>query len=154
MNRQTHRPYAHGFTLIEIMAVVVIIGLLSSVVGFAVFQQIDKARVVAVRAQIDRIEASLELYNMDNGRFPTSEQGLEALVEAPTSAPEPIHYQPGGYIKGGRLPVDSWGNEYEYESPGTNNSNSYDIWSYGKDGTPGGEELNADIGNWYEESHR
>lgn len=154
MNRQTHRPDDHGFTLIEIMAVVVIIGLLSSVVGFAVFQQIDKARVVAVRAQIDRIEGSLELYNMDNGRFPTSEQGLEALVEAPTSAPEPIHYQPGGYIKGGQLPVDSWGNEYEYESPGTNNSNSYDIWSYGKDGTPGGEELNADIGNWHEESHR
>jgi len=153
MNRQTHRPYDHGFTLIEIMAVVVIIGLLSSVVGFAVFQQIDKARVVAVRAQIDRIESSLELYNMDNGRFPTSEQGLDALIEAPTSAPEPINYQAGGYIKGGQLPVDSWGNEYEYESPGTNNSNSYDIWSYGKDGTPGGEELNADIGNWHEESH-
>ena len=154
MHRQTRRLNNHGFTLIEIMAVVVIIGLLSGVVGFAVFQQIDKARVVAVRAQIDRIEGSLELYNMDNGRFPTTEQGLEALVEEPTSAPEPINYQGGGYIKGGQLPVDSWGNEYEYESPGTNNSDSYDIWSYGKDGTPGGEDLNADIGNWREDSRQ
>jgi general secretion pathway protein G len=154
MHRETRKTKAQGFTLIEIMAVVVIIGLLSGVVGFAVFQQIDKARVVAVRAQIGRLEGSLELYNMDNGRFPTTEQGLHALIEAPTSAPEPISYQAGGYLKGGQLPVDAWGNEYEYESPGANNSNSYDIWSYGKDGTPGGEELNADIGNWSEESTR
>jgi general secretion pathway protein G len=138
----------HGFTLIEIMAVVLIIGMLSSIVGFAVFQQVDKARVVTARAQIDRLESALELYNMDNGRFPTSEQGLLALIENPSSAPEPINYQPGGYLKGGKLPSDPWGYEFQYENPGAINTRSFDLWSYGKDGTAGGEALNSDIGNW------
>jgi general secretion pathway protein G len=140
-----------GFTLIEIMAVVLIIGMLSGIVGFAVFQQVEKARVVTTRAQIDRLESSLELYNMDNGRFPTTEQGLDSLVSQPTGAPEPLSYQPGGYIKGGQLPFDSWGNEFQYESPGSRNRDSYDLWSFGKDGAPGGEEANADIGNWSDE---
>lgn len=137
-----------GFTLIEIMAVVLIIGMLSGIVGFAVFQQVDKARAVTARAQIDRLESSLELYNMDNGRFPNTDQGLEALISRPTSAPEPLNYQPGGYLKGGELPLDPWGNEFQYESPGVNNTDSFDLWSFGKDGVPGGEDLNADIGNW------
>jgi len=140
-----------GFTLIEIMAVVLIIGMLSGIVGFAVFQQVDKARVVTARAQIDRLESSLELYNMDNGRFPNTDQGLEALVNRPTSAPEPLNYQPGGYLKGGQLPLDPWGNEFQYESPGINNVDSFDLWSFGADGAPGGEENDADIGNWGEE---
>jgi general secretion pathway protein G len=137
-----------GFTLIEIMAVVLIIGMLSGIVGFAVFQQVDKARVVTAKTQIARLESSLELYNMDNGHFPTSEQGLEALISEPTTAPEPMNYQPGGYLKGGQLPLDPWGNEFQYESPGANNENSYDLWSFGRDGVPGGEDLNADLGNW------
>jgi general secretion pathway protein G len=140
-----------GFTLIEIMAVVLIIGMLSGIVGFAVFQQVDKARVVTARAQIDRLESSLELYNMDNGRFPNTDQGLEALVNRPTSAPEPMNYQPGGYLKGGQLPLDPWGNEFQYESPGINNADSFDLWSFGADGAPGGEDNDADIGNWGEE---
>jgi general secretion pathway protein G len=145
------KPRIHGnpgFTLIEIMAVVLIIGMLSGIVGFAVFQQVDKARVVTAKTQILRLESSLELYNMDNGHFPTSEQGLEALVSEPTTAPEPMNYQPGGYIKGGQLPLDPWGNEFQYENPGTNNPDSFDLWSFGRDGSPGGEGLDSDIGNW------
>lgn len=148
MQHQIRDPHIQGFTLIEIMAVVLIIGMLSGIVGFAVFQQVDKARTVTARAQIDRLESSLELYNMDNGRFPNTDQGLDALINKPTSAPEPINYQPGGYLKGGELPLDPWGNEFQYESPGVNNDDSFDLWSYGKDGAPGGEDLNADIGNW------
>jgi len=148
MNLKTHEHGNPGFTLIEIMAVVLIIGMLSGIVGFAVFQQVDKARVVTAKTQINRLESSLELYNMDNGRFPTSEQGLEALISEPSSAPEPVSYQPGGYLKGGELPLDPWGNEFQYESPGSNNENSFDLWSLGKDGTPGGDGLNADLGNW------
>jgi general secretion pathway protein G len=148
MNLKTHKHGNPGFTLIEIMAVVLIIGMLSSIVGFAVFQQVDKARVVTAKTQISRLESSLELYAMDNGHFPTSEQGLEALITEPTSAPEPLSYQPGGYLKGGELPLDPWGYEFQYESPGTNNQDSYDLWSFGRDGIPGGDDLNADLGNW------
>jgi len=147
MNRAPRNTRNPGFTLIEIMAVVLIIGMLSSIVGFAVFRQVDKARVVTAKAQIERLESSLELYAMDNGRFPTTEQGLDALVNEPTSAPEPMNYQPGGYLKGD-LPLDPWGNEFLYESPGSHNPGSFDLWSLGKDGLAGGEELDADIGNW------
>jgi len=150
MNPASRRTRNHGFTLIEIMAVVLIIGMLSSIVGFAVFRQVDKARVVTAKAQIDRLESSLELYAMDNGRFPTTEQGLDALVNEPSSAPEPPNYQPGGYLKGD-LPLDPWGNEFLYESPGSHNPGSFDLWSLGKDGVTGGEELDADIGNWSHE---
>jgi general secretion pathway protein G len=148
MQPTTNRRSAQGFTLIEIMAVVLIIGMLSGIVGFAVFQQVDKARMVTARAQIDRLESTLELYSMDNGRFPSSEQGLDALIEKPSGSPEPVNYQPGGYLKGGVLPVDPWGNDFQYESPGTNNPESFDLWSFGKDGDDGGSELDADIGNW------
>ena len=148
MNLKTRTHGNPGFTLIEIMAVVLIIGMLSGIVGFAVFQQVDKARVVTAKTQISRLESSLELYNMDNARFPTSEQGLEALISEPTTAPEPMNYQPGGYLKGGKLPLDPWGNEFQYESPGTNNQDSYDLWSFGRDGAAGGDGLNTDLGNW------
>jgi general secretion pathway protein G len=153
MQTTTHHNN-QGFTLIEIMAVVLIIGMLSGIVGFAVFQQVDKARVVTARAQIDRLESSLELYSMDNGRFPSSEQGLEALIQKPGGSPEPTNYQPGGYLKGGELPLDPWGYEFEYESPGTNNPSSFDLWSLGKDGESGGAELDADIGNWSNADNR
>jgi general secretion pathway protein G len=152
VQKQVRAYRNQGFTLIEIMAVVLIIGMLSGIVGFAVLQQVDKARAVTARAQIDRLESSLELYNMDNGRFPNTDQGLDALINKPTSAPEPLNYQPGGYLKGGQLPLDPWGNEFQYESPGVNNTDSFDIWSLGKDGAPGGDDLNADIGNWGDES--
>ena len=140
----------HGFTLIEIMAVVLIIGLLSTIVGAAIFQQVDKARVAAARAQLSSLEGVLELYRMDNAKFPSTEQGLVALVEAPTVDPLPRNYPEGGYLKDGRIPVDPWGEPFHYEMPGTNNPHAYDIWSFGADGAPGGEGVDADVGNWDE----
>ncbi|MDJ0850241.1 MAG: type II secretion system major pseudopilin GspG [Myxococcota bacterium] len=144
-------PREAGFTLIEIMAVVIIIGLLTTIVGTAIFQQVDKGRVTTARAQINSLEGVLELYRMDNGRFPTTEQGLEALVRAPTSEPAPRNYPPGGYLKGGKVPLDPWQNPYNYEAPGQHNSYGFDLWSLGADGSPGGEEVDADIGNWDDE---
>ena len=145
-----HQHTRQGFTLIEIMAVVLIIGLLTGVVGFQIFAQVDKGRVVAARSQLTMLEGGLESYRMDNGRFPNTEQGLDALFNAPTSEPAPRNYQPGGYLKGGREPLDPWGNPYLYESPGEHNEYSIDIWSYGADGQTGGEGVDSDIGNWYE----
>ena len=93
------------------------------------------------------LDAALESYRLDNARFPTSEQGLDALVTAPAEA---RNYQSGGYLRERRIPADPWGNVYLYEAPGQHNSHSYDLWSYGADGTPGGEGVDADIGNWTE----
>jgi general secretion pathway protein G len=152
MESQIDRHHRGGFTLIEIMAVVLIIGLLSTIVGVAIFQQVDKGRATAARVQISSLESVLELYRMDNARFPTTEQGLDALINRPSAAPEPRDYPEGGYLKGGRLPRDPWGEPYLYESPGSHNRHAYDIWSYGADGAPGGEGPDADIGNWAEES--
>jgi general secretion pathway protein G len=148
---QERRPRRkRGFTLIEIMAVVVIMGLLMGIVGTAVFSQIDKARVNTTRAQIDQLEAALTFYQMDNGRFPTTDQGLQALVEQPTSAPEPRNYNPAGYLRKKQVPRDGWGNPYQYAMPGGNNPEGFDIWSLGADGQPGGTGTDADLGNWLE----
>ena len=148
----TRDRLSSGFTLIEIMAVVLIIGLLSSLVGFAVFQQVDKGRATAAKAQISSLESVLELYRMDNARFPTSEQGLQALVERSTVSPEPREFPAGGYLKGGRVPDDPWGEPYQYESPGQNNPHAFDLWSYGADTAPGGDDVNADITNWFDDT--
>ncbi|MBW2715026.1 MAG: type II secretion system major pseudopilin GspG [Deltaproteobacteria bacterium] len=134
-----------GFTLIEIMAVVLIIGLLSTIVGVSIFAQVDKGRITATSVQISNLESVLELYRMDSARYPTTEQGLDALVNEPDDA---RNYPPGGYLQKRRVPEDPWGNPYEYEQPGQNNPDSYDLWSYGGDGNPGGDGANADIGNW------
>ncbi len=141
-----------GFTLIEIMAVVLIIGLLSTIVGVAIFNQVDKARVTATSTQIRQLEAALETYRMDNARYPTTEQGLEALVREPTGEPAPRNYPTGGYLRGGALPLDSWGEPYQYLSPGDHNPTSFDLWSLGADSAPGGEGIDADIGNWAPDS--
>lgn len=145
-----HRRDA-AFTLIEIMAVVLIIGLLGGIVGTAIFGQIDRARVSATRTQIKQIEAALDFYRMDNGKYPTSEQGLDALIHPPTIDPIPKNYRPEGYLSGGRVPLDPWSNEYEYLSPGQNNTFAFDLWSHGADGKPGGSGTDADIGNWNQE---
>ena len=134
-----------GFTLIEIMAVVLIIGLLTTLVGIAIVPQIDKSRVSTARVQVKMLDAAIETYRMDSAVFPTTEQGLDALVREPADA---RNYQPGGYLRQRRIPVDPWGNEYQYESPGQHNDYSYDLWSFGSDGAPGGEGNDADIGNW------
>lgn len=137
-----------GFTLIEIMAVVLIIGLLTTLVGIAIVPRIDQGRVTTAKVQMRNLEAALESYRMDTSRFPTSEQGLDALINPP---PDVRNYQAGGYLRDRRIPVDPWGNPYQYESPGQHNQNSFDLWSWGADGSPGGEGTSADIGNWVDE---
>ena len=148
-NREAPARRQRGFTLIEIMAVVLIIGLLSTLVGVAIFPQIDKARVNTAKSQIKMLDAALETYRMDNSRFPTSEQGLRALIVPP---PEARNAPPGGsYLRERRIPEDPWGNTYQYESPGQHNRDGYDLWSLGADGSPGGSGVDADIGNWAED---
>jgi general secretion pathway protein G len=140
----------HAFTLIEIMAVVLIMGLLASIVGVTVIRQIDKGRVTATKIQIKQLEVALTAFYSDNGFFPSTEQGLQALVEKPTIGREPRDYPEGGYLQGGVVPLDSWQNPYQYQSPGQINRD-YDIWSLGGDAAAGGTGVDADIGNWPED---
>ncbi len=135
---------ARGFTLIEVMVVVVILSILAAVVVPKIMDRPDEARVVKAKQDIRAIEAALNLYKLDNFNYPTTEQGLESLVEQPTSPPEPKNWKQGGYVD--RLPKDPWGNDYQYLSPGQNGT--FDLYSLGADGQPGGEGTAADIANW------
>lgn len=139
-----------GFTLLEMMAVVMIIGLLMTLIGTQVAERINLARVTVTQAKIKQLEAALEMYRMDNARYPSTEQGLMALVERPSGTPEPKRWQPGGYVKRNMI-QDSWQEDLQYSRPGTNNPRSFDLWSLGADSTPGGEGSDADVGNWGEE---
>lgn len=130
-----------GFTLIEIMVVVVILGLLAALVVPRIGPQVAEAQRTATRTQIKSIEDALEMYRMHNGFYPSTQQGLEALVTAPTTSPVPKHYQDGGYLK--KVPEDSWGNPFVYR----NQNGRITITSYGPDGEEGGEGVNADITN-------
>ncbi|MFC3945244.1 type II secretion system major pseudopilin GspG [Pseudomonas gingeri] len=134
-----------GFTLIEIMVVVVIIGVLGALVVPQFMGRTDQARVTAARTDIQAIGTALEMYRLDNFNYPSTQQGLEALVRKPLGTPEPGNWNPHGYLK--HLPVDPWGTPYQYLSPGTR-AKGYDLYSFGADGVSGGEELAADIGNW------
>jgi general secretion pathway protein G len=144
----SRRKSQRAFTLIEIMAVVIIMGLLMGIVGTAIFSQLDTARQNTTRAQLKQLESALAFYQMDNGRFPTTDQGLTALVAPPTVAPEPRNYRAGGYLQGGKVPLDAWGNPYQYEMPGSQNAQGFDLWSLGADGQPGGTGTDEDIVNW------
>ena len=133
-----------GFTLIEIMVVVVIMGILAALVVPKLMGRTDDARVTAARQDIATIMQSLKLYKLDNQRYPTTEQGLKALIEKPTTGPEARGWKTGGYLD--KLPKDPWGNEYKYLSPGI--KGEVDVFSYGADGQPGGAGNDADIGSW------
>jgi general secretion pathway protein G len=133
-----------GFSLVEILVVLVIMGLLISVVAPTVLNRADEARVQKVHADFKAIETSLKIYRLDNYVYPTTEQGLEALVERSTLDPEPRNFKKGGYLS--ELPIDPWGRPYLFLSPGDNRD--VDIYSLGADGVSGGEDQNADIGNW------
>ena len=140
----TGREFQRGFTLIEIMVVVVILGILAALVAPKVMSRPDEARIVAARQDIQALGQALKLYRLDNQRYPTSEQGLRALVQKPAIAPLPPNWKPGGYLD--RLPQDPWGHDYLYLNPGLRGE--IDVFSYGADGASGGEGNDADIGSW------
>ena len=138
-----HNLKQQGFTLIEIMVVVIIIGILAAIVAPNVIGRVDDAQVTKAKAEISNIENAMKFYRLDNFAYPTTEQGIEALVTKPQD-PNIRNWKPGGYLD--RLPKDPWGNPYLYLNPG--NNGEIDIYTLGRDGTPGGEGLDADIGNW------
>lgn len=137
-------PRQRGFTLIEIMVVVVILGILAAIIVPRVLDRPDTARLVKAKQDLRTLESALNLYRLDNYSYPTTEQGLEALIRKPTGEPEARNWAAGGYVD--RLPVDPWQRPYLYLSPGEHGA--IDIYTLGADGVPGGEGINADIGNW------
>jgi len=145
----TQRPLAlaaaqRGFTLIEIMVVVIIIGLLAAVVVPQFLGRVDDARVSKAKQDIQALETALTMFKLDNFTYPSTEMGLRALVEQPTDS-SIRNWRAGGYLK--RVNKDPWGNDYQYAFPGSHGG-EFDLYSFGADGAPDGEELNADIGNW------
>ena len=133
-----------GLTLIEIMVVVVILGILAALVVPKVMSRPDEARVVAAKQDIASVMQALKLYRLDNRRYPSTEQGLQALVTKPSLSPVPDNWKPGGYVE--RLPNDPWNHPYQYLNPGLHGE--IDVYSLGADGAPGGEGFDADVGNW------
>ena len=142
LHRLTPRKHS-GFTLIEIMVVIVILGILASLVVPKIMSRPDDARLIAARQDISSLTQALKLYRLDNQNYPTTEQGLAALVQKPTSPPIPNNWKSGGYVD--RLPKDPWGNDFQYLNPGL--KGEIDVFSLGADGAPGGEGNNADIYN-------
>lgn len=140
---QKKRRKRNGFTLVELMVVIVIIGLLATIVALNVLPSGDTARIQKAKADIATIEQGLEMYRLQQGSYPTTSQGLQALVSAPAGV-DASRYQAGGYIK--RLPEDPWNRAYLYASPGQHGA--ADVWTLGADGKDGGEGINADIGSW------
>ena len=143
MNRLNNRG---GFTLIEIMVVIVILAMLAAIVGPKLMGRTDDAKVTDAQVQIKNIETALKLYKLDNGSYPSTEQGLGALVAKPTVGLIPNSYKDGGYLESKKMPKDPWGNDYLYVSPGEHGD--YDLFSYGADGAKGGDGKNADITSW------
>ncbi len=135
-----------GFTLIELMVVVVILGILAGLIVPRIMDRPEEARRTKAAIQIQSVEQALKLYKLDNGQYPTTEQGLQALVEAPSVGRLARKWRDGGYLDKGKVPVDPWENEFVYISPGLHGD--FDLISYGPDGEPGGEDADADINNW------
>jgi general secretion pathway protein G len=135
-----------GFTLIEILVVVVILGILAALVVPQIMGRIDDATVVKAKSDIRALQTALNLFRLDNFRYPTTDQGLEALVRQPAD-PTIRGWKPGGYLQNQRVMKDPWGFEYQYLYPGTRGG-EYDLFTFGADGQEGGEGINADIGNW------
>jgi len=145
VKRLSHRASGQGgFTLLEILIVVAIIAILAAVVVPKIVGRVDDAQISKVKSDIKALEAALDLYRLDNFQYPSTDQGLQALVSKPSGEPEPRNWKPGGYIK--RLEKDPWGHDYQYLNPGEHGE--VDIFSLGADGQLGGEGLAADIGNW------
>ena len=143
---ETETPKDQGFSLLELMVVVVIMSILALVIVPRIIDRPDQARVARVQSDLAVLKSAVDLYKLDNLNYPTTEQGLRALVTAPVSEPAPANYASGGYID--RLPQDPWGKDYQYLSPGVHGD--YDIFTFGADGVSGGDGVNADIGTWTE----
>ncbi|MEN6474361.1 MAG: type II secretion system major pseudopilin GspG [Syntrophaceae bacterium] len=141
-----------GFTLMELLVVVIILGILATYVGVKLVREPERARINQTKIQIQALEQALKMYQMDNGEYPSTEQGLKALVEKPSTGSIPRSWKEGGYLEKNKVPKDAWGNEYVYMNPGLHNPNGVDVFSYGPDGQPGGDGDNADIGNWESEA--
>lgn len=137
---------AAGFTLVEIMVVIVILGILAALVAPKIIGRSDDAKIADAKVQIKNFETALKLYKLDSGSYPTTEQGLQALVTKPTTGKIPNHYKEEGYLENKTVPKDPWGNDFVYLSPGEHGD--YDIYSFGSDGARGGEGNNADIESW------
>ncbi len=135
-----------GFTLLEVMIVVVILALLAAIVAPKIIGRIDDAKIADAKVQIRNFETALKFFKMDNDFYPDTQQGLDALVEKPATGSIPKKYRDGGYLEQKKIPLDPWGNPYMYVSPGLHGD--YDIMSYGADGKEGGEGANADIKSW------
>ena len=147
MKQSLNKPiYRSGFTLIEIIVVMVILGILAALIVPKIMGRPDEARIVAAKQDMSSIMQALKLYKLDNLHYPSTEQGLQALIKKPTSAPEAKNWKSGGYLE--RLPIDPWGNPYQYLNPGLHGE--LDIISLGADGSLGGKDNDADIGNWVE----
>ena len=144
IHRSVRHRLARGFTLIEIMVVVVIMGILAALVVPKLIGRTGEAKVAAARVDIATVMQSLKLYKLDNQRYPTTEQGLQALVSKPSTGPAANGWKTGGYMD--KLPKDPWGNPYQYLSPGI--KGEVDVFSLGADGQPGGSGDDADIGSW------
>ena len=135
-----------GFTLIEIMVVIAVLAILAALVAPNIFSHLGTAKDVAAKSQMEMIGAALDAYRLDNGRYPTSAQGLEVLRTEPTIEPRPRNWR-GPYLRR-EVPLDPWGTPYQFVSPGEANPNAYDLLSYGADGQPGGDGENSDIQSW------
>lgn len=145
MQRTTFKN-RRGFTLIEIMVVIVILALLAALVGPKIIGRSDDAKLADAKVQIRNLETALKLYKLDNGNYPTTEQGMQALLTKPTTGLIPKNYRQEGYLESKKLPTDPWGGDYIYLSPGEHGD--YDLCSLGSDGVKGGEGKGADICNW------
>ena len=135
-----------GFTLIELLVVMLILGLLIGIVGPKLIGRGDDAKVNAAKIQIESLSSALKMYKLDTGRYPTTEQGLEALVSPPTTGDVPKKWRKGGYVEKGKIPKDPWDNDYVYLSPGAHGD--FDLFSYGADGVSGGEDYDKDVTSW------
>lgn len=135
-----------GFTLIELMVVIVILGILAGLIIPRIMGRPEEAKQLKAKMQIESLETALKLYKLDSGMYPDTEQGLQALIEQPETGIVPKNWRKQGYLEKGRLPKDPWGNEFVYLSPGAHDD--YDIISYGADGVPDGEDKNKDINSW------
>lgn len=146
MSLRKHYAVKDGFTLLEIIVVVFILALLTAIIAPRIIGRTDDARITEAKVQIKNFETALRLFKLDNGFYPATEQGLESLIEKPTTGRHPNNYREGGYLEQRKIPLDPWGNPYIYISPGVHGD--FDILSLGGDGKEGGDGTDADIKNW------